>query len=453
MTDEVIHHKVRFSPFQDEFLSRLNDPLVILQTGVGAGKSRALAWWLVIQAVSGLRIIAVAQTYRALTEVIFREIQIICTELNVECTVLEQKKIVKIGDNGGCIYGASGDNPQGILGFTDFAAAVFDEAGYIPRACYDFVSDRLRGEGIGAPMIRCTSSPSGSALVSWFSKLCKENPQCVIRASSLDNPFTSEAYKKSLIARYQFGSAMYRQQVEGEIVDGDVDDTIFRMESLKLALTIPEPLITRNMYTAIGVDCARYGNDRSCVCIRYGYWMGEDIVRIQGGDSYDIADAVEVLYKQAMARRVPVERINVDMAYGSGVIDILRSRGHNNVNEVAFAEKAKDGQYYNARAEMYFRMQKWLYDGGIIRDEELAEEMHAQRYCVHGDQLLKLIGKEVIKETLGRSPDIADAAALTFYGGGAKADLVQVSAERIAEDVTRGRKMVSRFVGRKFATY
>ena len=188
--------KCELSPFQVDFMRRKDEPLVILQTGVGAGKSRALAWWCIYRCKKGERVLAVAQNYRALCEVLFREIQIVCAQLGIDFEENKSSKTMRIGD--GWVYGATGDNPKGILGFTDFTCAVFDEAAYLPVEVYHFVCDRLRGENVDEPIMRFTSSPSSEPASAWFRQLCMDNQSCVIRATSLDNAFTSKKYKLSI---------------------------------------------------------------------------------------------------------------------------------------------------------------------------------------------------------------------------------------------------------------
>ena len=62
------------SQFQLDFLERVNDPLLILQTGVGAGKTRVAAWTIVLKMLDGWRILAIAQNSKALKMVLYRDI-------------------------------------------------------------------------------------------------------------------------------------------------------------------------------------------------------------------------------------------------------------------------------------------------------------------------------------------------------------------------------------------
>lgn len=81
---------------------------------------------------------------------------------------------------------------------------------------------------------------------------------------------------------------------------------------------------------------------------------------------------------------------------------------------VGFAESALDRQYANRRAEMYFEMVQWIKAGGALPDvPELIAELTQTTYTIKGDQLL-LEPKKLIKAKIGRSPDRADALALTF---------------------------------------
>ena len=427
--------RYELSPFQVEFMRRKDVPLVILQTGVGAGKSRALAWWCIYRAMKGERILAVAQNYRALVEVLFREIQIVCAQLGIDFDENKGSKVIRIG--GGAIYGATGDNPKGILGFTDFTCAVFDEAAYLPEEAYHFVCDRLRGENVDEPMMRFTSSPSSDPAAAWFRKLCAENQQCVIRASSLDNAFTSKKYKLSLIKRYGIGTNLYKQQVLGEFLDSDLEDTLFTHDVIEAVhnRVVPDRCFMDD-FAVIGLDCARFGGDYTVGVLRVGGAVVK-IVRAQNTDTGKQADIVIKLNDVCKQMGVKLDCVCVDAAYGSGVIDMLKALGYK-VIEVSFAGEASQKQYYNARAEMYFTALEWLKEGGVYADDELDADLSAQRYMLDDGGKFRLIPKEMIKKLLGRSPDTSDAFVLTFYHG-ANSYAIGLNKKKVMDspDVTR----------------
>ena len=64
---------------------------------------------------------------------------------------------------------------------------------------------------------------------------------------------------------------------------------------------------------------------------------------------------------------------------------------------------------------MYFKLKEWLEKGGALPQVEgLREELHKVQYKFSKHGRLMLTPKEEIKDKLGRSPDMADALALTF---------------------------------------
>ena len=82
--------KKDLSKWQKEFLiDKFDDALRIACTGISAGKSYALSLWIVLQCIKkpGLRGIIIAQSYRALTLVLIREIKARCAELDRKSVV------------------------------------------------------------------------------------------------------------------------------------------------------------------------------------------------------------------------------------------------------------------------------------------------------------------------------------------------------------------------------
>ena len=85
--------------------------------------------------------------------------------------------------------------------------------------------------------------------------------------------------------------------------------------------------------------------------------------------------------------------------------------------EAPFGAKAiKDNRFVNRRAEMWRAVRDWLAAGGAIpNDAALKADLSTPRYEFDAAGRLKLESKDEIKARLGRSPDTADALALTFY--------------------------------------
>jgi hypothetical protein len=104
---------------------------------------------------------------------------------------------------------------------------------------------------------------------------------------------------------------------------------------------------------------------------------------------------------------------------GGGVVDILNDRGYKKIiRPVMFGAKAlADDRYHNRRAEMWDELKQWL--GGeqevsLPPDDNLAAELCAVNKKYDSRGRLQLEEKEELKKRVGRSPDKADALALTF---------------------------------------
>lgn len=159
----------------------------------------------------------------------------------------------------------------------------------------------------------------------------------------------------------------------------------------------------------MGVDIARQGDDSSAIARRQGR-MAYPIRKLKVPDTMLVADQVGMEMDE---HNVDGTFIDATGGYGVGVVDALRQLGRDPV-EVYFSGKATDPRYFNKRSEMYFELAKWVKAGGALPlDPELKEELCACTYTYQGDKF-RLDDKDSIKDVIGRSPDKADALALTF---------------------------------------
>lgn len=171
-----------------------------------------------------------------------------------------------------------------------------------------------------------------------------------------------------------------------------------------------DPVVSRAP-TVLGVDPARFGDDRSVIVKRQGLvcfppksWRGID--------NMELADRVAREIKDCQPAGV-----FVDHGAGAGVIDRLRQLGHQ-VTEVPFGGKALSAGFFNRRVEMWWRMKEWLERGGSIpEDPDLIRELATPTYWFNDNKDQRVLEpKDEIRSRLPKhgSPDIADALALTF---------------------------------------
>ena len=174
----------------------------------------------------------------------------------------------------------------------------------------------------------------------------------------------------------------------------------------------------------IGVDPARGGGDKTGVIDRVGRKLGHNICA-----TWDFDDTmVTVGHVVGIIKRYNPAAVNVDVGgLGAGVVDRLLELGYGYcVNAVNFGSNpigvgpTGDELYDNRRAEMWDVMRDWM--AGDVQIPDL-DELHADltapiwekgktRYKSNNELVLE--PKDSIRERLGFSPDLGDAAALTF---------------------------------------
>lgn len=160
----------------------------------------------------------------------------------------------------------------------------------------------------------------------------------------------------------------------------------------------------------IGVDPARYGDDRSVIVRRHGLlclpprtFRGLDLMQLSGC----VAAAIDEWHPDA---------VFVDgTGLGAGVVDRLRQLGHS-VVDVQFGAKALNEKYQNRRAEMWAKMADWIRDGGAIpNDPALIADLCAPTYSyANAAGRFALESKDDMRDRGLPSPDCGDALALTF---------------------------------------
>src|SRR3990167_9526369 len=164
----------------------------------------------------------------------------------------------------------------------------------------------------------------------------------------------------------------------------------------------------------LGVDPARFGDDRTGIIIRQMEKILKKIA-FSNMDTMQIAGQILNIAKEA---KILPQNINIDIiGIGAGIVDRLREQGWN-VNGVNVAEKADDSErYINKRAELYVLLKEWLSTGQLLKDDDFYE-LANMKYKFNSKGQMQMESKEDMKKRGLSSPDIADALMLTFAGRG-----------------------------------
>jgi hypothetical protein len=231
----------------------------------------------------------------------------------------------------------------------------------------------------------------------WYADLFRASETHIIPVEELEE------------ARLNMSEAQYAQEFECDF-NASTDNTLI---SVTTALEATKRHLTREDVEGsprvLGVDVARYGDDRSVIFPRQGLIAFKPKV-YRGLDNMTFASTVA----QAIDKFKP-DAVFIDAGRGEGVIDRLRQLNYQIV-EVNFASKPANPHYQNKRAEMWDSLRIWLERGGMIpNDNELITDLCVPQYT-YANQANKfqLESKDDIKKRGMQSVDLGDGLALTF---------------------------------------
>lgn len=220
---------------------------------------------------------------------------------------------------------------------------------------------------------------------------------------------TNKVQLQKFVDDYGEDSDFVRVRIKGQFPRASAD-ALLGPDDIDEAMQRSYPLeAIQHAPVVLGGDVARQGDDQSALARRQGLVMYPI-------KHYKIPDSVLVAGQFAMEQdehQADAMFIDSTGGWGAGVVDTLRHRNYAPI-EVYFSGKATDARYFNKRSEMYFELANWIKEGGALPyDPELKEELCAVTFTFQGDKF-RLCEKDDIKDQIGRSPDKADACALTF---------------------------------------
>jgi len=362
-------------------------------------KSYVASLYIVVNFLRGLRVIALAQNFKALNEVLFMEIRARLDEMEIDYHFERQNMKITYGK--GVIFGASYENLESIRGLSKISVAVCDEAALSPNTLFSSLSPCLRGEGID-PYIRLLSTPRKG---SWLNMYIKEHPDTVevIHAKTSDNPLITDE-QLQLMKQSMVNRDILQQELDGVMLDIDSDSSIVRYRDF-----IKDKRDSARQKW-LGSDMAGLGADSNAYVVIDKFGVVE-YKTIQEQDTFQKTETINSLWDK---HSVISGCIDATGGYGQGAEDLLKQRGRD-ILGVNFADKATDpDKYPNVRTQMYLELAEEVKNGFWIPEEARAELL-AQSVTINNKGKLALIPKADIKKVLGHSPDLCDAIALSVF--------------------------------------
>lgn len=224
----------------------------------------------------------------------------------------------------------------------------------------------------------------------------------------MPNPHTVEQQK----ALWGEESARYLSKVLAEFPMTSVDSLFTAAEIATGLSNTEEP--TKNAFRIMGVDPARYGEDKATIVTN----IGGKVEVIAAYNTMDTMELAATVHKYALD--LEIDEVRVDgVGVGGGVVDRLVQLARNADNKYVVVEMSAGGRapdpsiHRNARAYWYDALKYQLRAGNINLPDhkQLLQEMTGIRY-EYPNGVMKIESKEDIRRRGDHSPDFVDAMVM-----------------------------------------
>lgn len=409
---------------QAEILLALRDhPRVAVRSGHGVGKTwlaaRAALWFLYSHPRS--IVLTTAPTQRQVKSLLWAELrrQFHASRVPLGGKMTETR--ISLDDDWFAL-GVSTDEPDRFQGYhSAHLLLIMDEATGVPEEIYEAARGVLTGAHARVLLIGNPTRPAGPFYEAFRSSQwhamhipCTACQNVTEKRVIYPKLVTAE-WVESQAHEWGENSPAYRARVLGEFPD-ESETRIATIDWLerahKRAENLPPPGPMR-----MGVDVARYGPDRTVILLADELALRE----VHSWSGIGAMETVGRVIHHARERDIPPGRIAIDDAgVGGGVTDRLREQGWNVMAIQAAARADQDIRFLNRRAELYWRLHEAL----DVRNQNLIaiprqfpaldEELLAIGYTFNSSGKIQVESKDAVRARLNRSPDIADAFALSF---------------------------------------
>lgn len=410
---------------QIEILEAIRDNVrVAVRSCNGSGKTYIAAhvvlWWLMCH--TDAIVITTAPTAHQVRNILWREIR---RAHHANAGVVGGKLLrtsLELGDKH-YAQGLSTDTPERFQGFHEgHILFVVDEASGVREGIFEAIEGSMTSAGAKVLLLGNPTSLKGTFYEAFHKRrgLWK-----TIHISAFDTPniVKNDVILPSLVtpqwvadAEQNWGkdSYLYQVRVMGEF-PSESEDTLIPLKLVEMAANREAPDDSDDSdhdVVEVGVDVARFGSDRTAICVR----RGDRIVSL---DSFRRQDTMSTAGRVArIAREYSPQAIRVDeIGIGAGVVDRLNELSIPNVQGVNVARKAsKSEQFVNLRAELYDGLRE-RFVGSRIRipdDSDLISQLASVKYAFTSSGQMRIEGKDELRSRGERSPDLADAVMLAF---------------------------------------
>jgi phage terminase large subunit len=301
------------------------------------------------------------------------------------------------------------------LGSLELTFAFADEVSQLTEKAKQIVSSRLRyklDEYNLIPKFLMTCNPSKGWVYQTFYKPAREGVLAphrkFIQALVDDNRHISSHYRDQLKNLDEISKA---RLLRGDWEYDDSKDQLIDYDSIINMFSSVVP--TGDKY--ITADIARFGKDKTCIM----YWNGLQAAQIIVMDSSSMVEVADRIKEIQQREGVLLSNIIVDAdGVGGGAADILRCKNFHNAGKPINGEN-----YANLKTQCYFKLSELINKGQIgvstndikFKEHLIQELEQVRRINIDKDSKLTILGKDKIRDLIGRSPDYSDTMMMRMY--------------------------------------
>ena len=403
--------------------------VVLYGGGAGGGKSMLGVYWVLKQCLKfpNTRYVIGRSRLKNLKETTLKSFFEVCSmqglTANVDFTYNETKSVITIHQTKSEIllkdlFHYPSDPNFDSLGSLEITGAFIDEVSEITPMAYNVIQSRIRhklDEHNLIPKLLMTCNPSKGWVYSEFYKPYKQNELKInhkfIQSLVTDNPHISKHYIDQLKRldvlnqkRLLFG--------DWEYTDGDTQ--LFSIDALNDMFT--NEFVKGNGTKYISVDVARYGRDKSVICL-WDNWRCEQIKTLDKNSIDELATIVDGIAKDNNVQRSNI--IADSDGVGGGFVDILKGSKSFVNNSKALSNE----NFKNLKTQCYYKFAQHVENGNVyiktnnttLKQKIIMEFEMVKQHDVDKDNKLAITPKDKIKQLLGHSPDIADALIMRYF--------------------------------------
>ena len=392
--------------------------------GRGAGKSYVCAALALLYLLNGRNVLIGGTTHDQIHETLYDEIKRIAMEWGVYdlITWRESPMMMELGQ--AHVWFGFYQAVESVRGYSRVALIILDEAFLAPPSILMTRGPCMRNAGCRTRIVGATTPRQGSL---W--NITMSDPKCgweIIGAKSADNPYITDDEMELILSEIKT-KEMYDQEILGIISTDLGNSAIIKLKEFPSELPKIPSADTR---VIAGFDAGEgVERDASAFFKR----RGNEVLEMWKLNGVDHEECVRLIRESN--RRLHIDELNMDAAFSSYEYNILKYEI--SCTQIHFAQAAPEEfrkDYANMRAYMWFGLadgvRNGLYVDGFDLAPELKRQMCSTTWLRDSTGRLLLVKKEDLRAALKMSPDIGDAAALTYVNryGADDPEIVQAEA-------------------------